>query len=167
MSFWPKLRLFRRCTIWCPTWLGLFSITILTLLPVTWWFLCGESFLSLTRRMPPQILVVEGWIGFEAIHGAKVEFDQQGYQYVVTTGGLTSSVGWQKGGWVYRRKESLSRLLRIRKVNVPTNLPSPSGVRFNRRASNPRRSMFSRWGLTPGEAFWFFPKLVSQKRKWA
>jgi uncharacterized SAM-binding protein YcdF (DUF218 family) len=100
-SFWPKLRLFRPCTIWCPTWLGLFSITILTLLPVTWWFLCGESFLSLTHRMPPQILVVEGWIGFEAIHGAKVEFDQQGYQYVVATGGVTSSVGWQKGGWSY------------------------------------------------------------------
>jgi len=71
------------------------------LLPEIWWFSCGESYLSLTRRLPAQVLVVEGWIGFNGIRAAKAEFEERGYQYVVAAGGYTADVGWEKGGWSY------------------------------------------------------------------
>jgi uncharacterized SAM-binding protein YcdF (DUF218 family) len=79
----------QRRTIWCPTWLGLFCAFVLVFLPIGWWCTCGESFLSLTRRLPPEVLVVEGWIGYDGIRAAAAEFKQHGYQYVVATGGLT------------------------------------------------------------------------------
>src|SRR5271166_5042940 len=88
---WPaQLRLVRRCTIWFPTWLGSFLIASLLLISMTWWFVCEESFLSLTQRLPAHVLVVEGWIGRPGIRAAVAEFGQRGYQYIVATGGLTS-----------------------------------------------------------------------------
>jgi hypothetical protein len=96
-----KIRFAQLRTILCPTRLGLGLLVALVLLPVVWWFAFGEAFLSLTWRAPSQILVVEGWIGFEAIGGAKAEFDQHDYQYVVATGGVTAGEGWQKAGWSY------------------------------------------------------------------
>jgi DUF218 domain-containing protein len=41
--------------------------------------------------------VVEGWIGLEGIRAAAAEFQERGYQYVVTTGGMTD------GRWDDRR----------------------------------------------------------------
>jgi len=88
---WPaQLRLVRRCTIWIPTCLGSSLIASLLLSSVTWWFVCGESFLSLTQRLPAHVLIVEGWIGRPGIRAAVAEFGQLGYQYIVATGGLTS-----------------------------------------------------------------------------
>jgi uncharacterized SAM-binding protein YcdF (DUF218 family) len=84
------LRLAQRRTVWCPTWLGSFCIFALLVIPVAWWFTCGESFLSLTRRLPAHVLVVEGWIGRPGIRAAVAEFGQRGYQYIVASGGLTS-----------------------------------------------------------------------------
>jgi hypothetical protein len=55
--------------------------------PIVWWFRCGESFLSLTRRLPAEVLVVEGWIGSDGIRAAAVEFEQHGYKFLVTSGG--------------------------------------------------------------------------------
>jgi uncharacterized SAM-binding protein YcdF (DUF218 family) len=52
-----------------------------------WWFK-GESILSLTERVPAEVLVVEGWIGLQGIEAAKVEFDRGGYLYIVTAGGI-------------------------------------------------------------------------------
>ena len=43
-------------------------IVVLMLIPVAWWCRCGESFLSLTSRLPAEILVVEGWVGRDGIH---------------------------------------------------------------------------------------------------
>jgi hypothetical protein len=96
-----NLRFVQRRTILCPTRFGLGLLVALVLMPVVSWFAWGESFLSLTFRAPPQILVVEGWIGFEALGGAKAEFDQHDYQYVIATGGVTTAKGWQKAGWSY------------------------------------------------------------------
>ena len=86
----PQFRLVQRCTIWFPTWLGFFLIASLLLMSVTWWFACGESFLSLTQRLPADVLVVEGWIGRSGMRAAVAEFEQCGYQYIVAAGGLTS-----------------------------------------------------------------------------
>ena len=74
---------------------------MLLAIPVVWWCSYGESFLSCTQRLPADVLIVEGWIGRDAVRAAAEEFKQGGYQYVVATGGLTSNEGWQEGGWSY------------------------------------------------------------------
>lgn len=88
---WPaRLGLFRRCTIWCPTWLGSSLIVAILVFLVAWWFACGESFLAVTHRLSPDILVVEGWIGRKGIRAAVDEFGHGDYRYIVASGGLTS-----------------------------------------------------------------------------
>jgi hypothetical protein len=47
----------------------------------------GESFFSFTRRLPAEVLVVEGWIGNEGARAAAAEFGSGGYQYIVAIGG--------------------------------------------------------------------------------
>jgi uncharacterized SAM-binding protein YcdF (DUF218 family) len=96
-----RLHLIQRRTVWCPTWLGSFCVAIILGAPIAWWLICGESFLSLTKRLPPEVLVVEGWIGHDAVHAAADEFRQGGYQYVVAAGGWTSAERWEEGGWSY------------------------------------------------------------------
>jgi hypothetical protein len=89
------LRLVQRRTVWCPTWLGLFCASALVVVPMAWWCACGESFLSLTRRLPTEVLLVEGWIGRDGIRAAGQEFEKQGYRYIVATGGPTS-ISWSE-----------------------------------------------------------------------
>jgi uncharacterized SAM-binding protein YcdF (DUF218 family) len=79
----------------------MFCIVLLLAIPMGWWFTCGESFLSLTRRLPVEVLVVEGWIGHDAVRAAETEFEQYGYQYIVATGGPTTAEGWQDGDLSY------------------------------------------------------------------
>lgn len=85
-----RLRLWRRCTILCPTWLGSFSLAGTLFLLILAWISCGESYLSLTHRVPADILVVEGWIGRKALRAAVDEFNRGGYRFIVASGGLTS-----------------------------------------------------------------------------
>jgi hypothetical protein len=95
-----RLRVFERRTVWCPT---LFGSLLLVLALVTFgasWFVLGESFLTLNRRLPAEVLVVEGWIGYDGLRAAATEFRQHGYQYVVTTGGATDD-RWSDHRWNY------------------------------------------------------------------
>lgn len=101
LSSHSRWRLVQRRTIWCPTWLGFLCIACLLASPLLWWWTYGESFLSQTERLPGEVLVVEGWIGREGVRAARAEFEQHGYLYVVTTGGLTTGEGWEEGGWSY------------------------------------------------------------------
>ena len=98
-----KLRLFERRTVWCPTFLGSFCVAALPAIPMAWWCRFGESFLSLTQRLPAEVLVVEGWIGPEGVHAAATEFERGGYRYVVATGGPTTGKDWQESGWTYAK----------------------------------------------------------------
>ncbi len=108
MFFWRRgtvkqprwLRLFQRRTVWCPTWLGSFCIVALLVIPVAWWWSCGESFLSLTSRLPAEVLVVECWIGRDGVRAAGAEFEQRGYQYLVATGTLAAE-RWRQGSSTY------------------------------------------------------------------
>jgi uncharacterized SAM-binding protein YcdF (DUF218 family) len=75
------LRFLQRREIWCPTWLGLFCLVALLGVALAWWFVCGESFLSPTQRLPADVLVVEGWIGDNGIRAAATEFEQRGWSY--------------------------------------------------------------------------------------
>lgn len=99
-SWLRSLRFARRQTVWWPTWLGLWCLATLLVIPVAWWGIWGEIFLSLNHPLPAQELVVEGWIGLEALHAAAQESKKDGYQYVVVTGGPTSE-RWTERSWNY------------------------------------------------------------------
>jgi DUF218 domain len=64
-----------------------YSLSIAVLLGAGWLCIYGESFFSLTRRVQPEVLVVEGWIGDEGLLAAAEEFMRSDYKYVVVTGG--------------------------------------------------------------------------------
>jgi uncharacterized SAM-binding protein YcdF (DUF218 family) len=92
---WPlRLRFFRRCTIFCPTWAGSFCIAAILCILFDAWLNYGESYLALTHRIPADILVVEGWIGRKGIRAAVDEFEHRRYRYIVASGGLTSGL-WE------------------------------------------------------------------------
>jgi hypothetical protein len=74
---------------WSPILLGAFAIVVLLVFPGIWLCVYGESFFSLTHRLPAEVLLVEGWIGSDGLRNAAVEFEQSGYQYIVATGGRT------------------------------------------------------------------------------
>jgi hypothetical protein len=68
---------------------GLLSVVLLLgAIGATWLCIDGESYFSLTRRLPAEVLVTEGWIGRDGVRAAAEEFEKGGYQYVVLTGGL-------------------------------------------------------------------------------
>jgi hypothetical protein len=83
------LHFIRRRTVFFPTPLGWLCLFLLVLTPPAFWWFCGETFLSHTRRAPADVLVVESWIGIEGIRAAGDEFIRGGYRYIATTGGLT------------------------------------------------------------------------------
>jgi hypothetical protein len=78
-----------RAAKWSPTLLGVFTMVVVLVFPVIWLCIYGESFFSLTRRLPAEVLVVEGWIGNTGIRAAAAEFERGGYQYIVVPGGQT------------------------------------------------------------------------------
>jgi hypothetical protein len=92
--------------------LGFCCIVLLLIIPIAWWSRFGEAFLSLTKRVPAEFLVVEGWIGRDGVRAAEVEFEQRAYQYVVTSGGMTSAKSWEQPGRSYAEMagEELFRL---------------------------------------------------------
>jgi len=101
MFLWIRgLRLVQCRTVCCPTWFGSFCLVGLLAIPILCWWSCAESFLSLTSRLPAEVLVVEGWIGSAGIRAAAAEFEERGYQYVVVTGGLPEE-GWLERRWSY------------------------------------------------------------------
>jgi uncharacterized SAM-binding protein YcdF (DUF218 family) len=105
MSFYlRRLRFAQRREIWCPTWLGSFCIALVLAVPVGWWFVYGEPFLSLTQRCPADVLVVEGWIGGAGVRAAAAEFKQGPYRYVVATGGVSTAMGWEEAGRSYAER---------------------------------------------------------------
>ncbi len=102
MLSWPlRLQLAKRCTTLWPTRCGWLCLIVVTLMPALWLAFQGESFLSKTDRLSADVLVVEGWIGRNAIQAAAQEFRQRHYTYLVASGGLTSAEHWQKGGDSY------------------------------------------------------------------
>lgn len=88
-----------------PTFAGWALILIVAGSPLLWWFFRGEAFFCLTERQPAEVLAVEGWIGIEGIRAAKAEFEQGGYDYIVTVGGLSGNV-WDTQRWNYATEAS-------------------------------------------------------------
>ena len=91
---------FKRRLMPVPTLAGFILILVLLGSPLTWWVVRGESFFRLTERQPAEFLIVEGWIGIDGVQAAKAEFEQGGYRYVVTSGGLSGN-RWGRQQWNY------------------------------------------------------------------
>ena len=75
------------------------------------WGLFGESFFAHTYREPgARVLVVEGWIGYEGLGAAALEYTTGGYDRVITTSGMTNE-RWGRVQWNYAvsAKEELMR----------------------------------------------------------
>ena len=91
---------FRRRTVWWPTWLGFGLMAgVAAAVGSLWWFR-AEPFLSVTDKVPADVLVVEGWIGGPGIRAAAHEFAFGGYRFVVATGPLTGE-RWYDRRWNY------------------------------------------------------------------
>jgi DUF218 domain len=137
------IALFRRRTILCPTLFGTLYFGGLLSLPLIYWLYNGESFLSENHRLPAaNVLVVEGWIGAEGVRAAKLEFEANGYDLIVTSGGNpdpASDDNWQKEGWTYA--EGASRQL-IR-IGIPPEkvIPAPA------QETEAQRTYFSALGV--------------------
>jgi hypothetical protein len=82
-----KLRFLERKNIWWPTWQGWFTFSFIAALLFVGAFWNAEKFLSLTERVPANVLVVEGWIGKEALRSAAQEFQAGDYRWLVAVGG--------------------------------------------------------------------------------
>jgi DUF218 domain len=94
------LSLLKRRTIPVPTLLGWVCLLGIIIAPCACWWFRGESFLSVTERRPAEILVVEGWIGREALRAAAIEFREDGARIIVTTGAL-SNERWSEHRYSY------------------------------------------------------------------
>ena len=69
----------------CLGWIFLLPV----ILGLPWLCSSGESFFSLTRRLPAEALVADGWIGRDGVRAAAEEFKLGGYHYIVVTGDVT------------------------------------------------------------------------------
>jgi hypothetical protein len=88
-----ELGIFRRRTIWWPTWKGWLLFIAVFVAPVIGWTFCGETYLSHTERVSPDTLAVESWIQEDGIHAAAEEYRTKGYRHLVISGGFTGTKG--------------------------------------------------------------------------
>jgi hypothetical protein len=79
--------LFRPRTIWLPTLWGWSLLLLVFAAPGTWWLFKGERLLAADVPVPPEILIVEGWIKEVPIEAAAELFRRDGYQFAVAAGG--------------------------------------------------------------------------------
>jgi uncharacterized membrane protein YqiK len=82
-------RFFAQRVRWGLTRLGWSVVALILLIMVTIWWFWAESFFAETNRVPSDILVVESWVGTEALHAAVTEFRRAGYRLIVVTGGYS------------------------------------------------------------------------------
>ena len=87
------LGLVNRKESWGLSWKGwLLVLALLTGLAIS--FVYGAyPFLAVTQRANSDVLVMEGWIPFYAVHAAAREFASGSYRQILTTGGPISGMG--------------------------------------------------------------------------
>ena len=95
MKFKPIL--WKRRNLWWPTWTGWIGIMALLVIPLLGWGLIGERFLSLTKRLDAEVLIVECWIGKQGLIAAVEEFKRGDYSHIVTVGPKVKR-GWESDG---------------------------------------------------------------------
>ena len=81
-----RLDLFRKRQVWLPTWRGWLCL-LLGLSALAWTAVRrAHTFLAVTRPVPADVLVVEGWVSDSIVRAAADEFRTNYYRYVVATG---------------------------------------------------------------------------------
>jgi hypothetical protein len=124
--------LLRKRTVYVPTLLGWLLIFAAFAAPICWWLVDGESYLCQTDRLKPDILVVEGWIGADAIEASAAEFTGGHYRLVVTSSGLTDT-SWDRHQYSYAQVAA-GLLLRAgvpaRKILVASPVETPNRRTF-------------------------------------
>ena len=104
------IRRVRRPAQWSPAFSGLICLVVLMITAVIWLYIQGESFFSLTYRLPAEVLVVESWIGKDGIRAAAAEFERGGYQYIETTVSEGENRQDHSSNYAEMAKEELIRL---------------------------------------------------------
>jgi hypothetical protein len=107
-----RIHLVERRSIWWPTWQGWLVIVLVGGGLAVGTFRNAERFLSLTQRVPADVLVVEGWIGTSALQKAAQEFQQGRYRSLVAV-----------GGWPGHATQTLARFAAadLIRMGCPTN----------------------------------------------
>lgn len=95
-----RFPLIKRRTSWQLTWLGWLALLFFLGAASCIWLLEGEAFLAISDPLPARVLIVEGWIGDEAVRAAVDEFRRGDYERVITTGGLSGDY-WSELRWNY------------------------------------------------------------------
>jgi hypothetical protein len=73
---------------------------------VAWLGSRGESFFSLTRRLPAEVLVADAWIGRDGVCAAADEFKLGGYKYIVLNGEMPEE-RWNRSDETVSAEEEL------------------------------------------------------------
>jgi hypothetical protein len=123
-----KSRLLSWRACWAPTfkgWLVLLTVLLGFLFVLT---RCINPFLSLTKPVPADLLIVESWLPDYAIKGAVDEFRRGGYKFVITSGQILRSE-WRPSTRYKTGADLAAANLRVQ--GLQTNLvvpvpPSPS-----------------------------------------
>ena len=93
MSWLVRSGLFTRRNCCVPNARGLavlFGVSLGVAVSVVYWI---NPFLSVSRPVPANVLVVEGWLPDHAMLSAVGEFRRGGYKYVIATGGTLPDAG--------------------------------------------------------------------------
>jgi hypothetical protein len=85
-----NLGLITRKTIWWPTWRGWICLLFLIVGLGGCLMLNLHSWLAITKTVPANILVVEGWIPDQAVKSGLLEFTRNPYTHLIATGGPIS-----------------------------------------------------------------------------
>lgn len=86
-GFPGKFPLIRKRMMWLPTWRGWCCLVLLAACMCIWTARNIHPFLSVTRRVPADVLVIEGWVPDLALKTAIQEFQQGQYRFIITSGG--------------------------------------------------------------------------------
>lgn len=134
-----------------PTIYGWLLFLVVAGAPVFFWMFCGESFLSVTDRVPARILIVEAWMHEDGANAAAAEFRSatSHYDYIVATGGLTGEK-WYRERWkeVDIVGKELERLRIDHHLFIPAYAPDVDSQRTYLNAITARDAL-ARRGIHP------------------
>lgn len=147
--------LFQRKTLIWPTRLGWICLLLPPVLLCLLWVFFGEVFLSPSRPVSADILVVEGWAGRDSLTDALAEFRRGHYRLIVTAGGPTGG-DWRTRPWNYAdlAAKELARLGALTNAVLAAPARQTNGRRTYEAAVAVRKALEARGGLPNSFNLW-------------
>jgi hypothetical protein len=134
--------LFRRRTVWLPTWKGWLLLFIVLAGPLLGWAWRGEAYLAHTERAVADTLVIESWIQEDGLHAAAEEYRAGGYRHLVVTGGLTGSKGTlRRRSYAAVAEKALLEAGIPKDVLIPAPIPDVETQRTHTMATGVRQAL--------------------------